>query len=85
MTTVEAAQAWAQAKDKLGAATAALETAQAEYIATLEAERDAWLAMAGLAGRVQPDKMTVEKVAEWPPTPSASRGAHYRFDDGFKG
>lgn len=64
MTTVEAAQKWAEAKDTLGAASTALQIAQAAYTAALEVERDAWIAMADLAGRVQPDKMTVEIVPQ---------------------
>lgn len=80
MTTVEAAQAWAEAKEKLAAADAALTTAQEAYKAAHAIETEAWDALQKLSGRI------ISVATEWPPPPPAQANGqgHYRFDDGFK-
>jgi outer membrane protein TolC len=60
LTTVEAAQKWAEAKDVLGVAKAAFDSAHVALEAAEKAEHEAWEALEELAGRMPLTAQIVE-------------------------
>lgn len=81
MTTAEAAQAWAEAKDKLGAADAAMASAQEAYKAAYATEKEAWSELQKLSGRAAETQWATQGNGQGL---NAQQSAHYQFDDGFK-
>lgn len=81
MTTQEAAQKWAEAKEALTGKRAAFAAAKAELEAAAETERSAWTELEGLAGRSAVS--TVEFVDDLTGISKPPPRRAYNFNDGF--